>query len=91
MAELPDLANYLPDPMGDKDKRLPDRHFFFQVLYYLYPEKTEDLVSKAIEQRKPQEQVKLQEAQYEIDIDDEWMDNLLRYDFESSKSLVCAD
>ena len=88
VAELPAIKQYLPDPQGDKEKRLPDRHFFYQVLYALHPEQTEDLVSKAIEARKPKEQAKLAEAQSEVNISQEWMENLLRYDFASSKCLA---
>ena len=42
-------------------------------------------MSKAIEARKPKEQMKLQEAQWEVNISQEWMENLLRYEFASSK------
>jgi len=38
-----------------------------------------------MELRKPKEQVKLAQAQWEVNITPEWMDNLLRYEFTSSK------
>ena len=41
--ELPGLVDYLPDPWG-KDNRLPEREFFWKVMYALYPEQTEQYV-----------------------------------------------
>jgi hypothetical protein len=29
LAQLPELVDYLPDPQGKNDKRLPDRDFFY--------------------------------------------------------------
>jgi hypothetical protein len=51
--QLPEIIDYLPDPQGKTDKRLPDRDFFYKVLYTLYPEQTEDLIGHAANQRGP--------------------------------------
>ena len=41
---LPGLVNYLPDPWG-KDKRLPEREFFWRVMYAVYPQETDKYIS----------------------------------------------
>ena len=48
---LPKLAEYLPDPWG-KDNRLPEREFFWKVMYALYPEETEKYVNDVEQERK---------------------------------------
>ena len=41
--QLPGLEDYLPDPWG-KDKRLPEREFFWRVMYALYPGETDKYI-----------------------------------------------
>ena len=47
------LANYLPDVQGN-DKRLPEREFFWKVLYSLFPENVDDFIKEASDSRQPQ-------------------------------------
>ena len=37
---LPELKDYLPDPWG-KENRLPEREFFWRVMYAKFPLETE--------------------------------------------------
>jgi hypothetical protein len=54
------------------------------VLYTLHPQETEALISQAAHARGPKG-IAVNEQQYQVAINDEWMDNLLRYNFQSSK------
>jgi hypothetical protein len=80
----PALQEYLPDPQGKDDIRLPDRDFFYRVMYALYPDMVEDLVRQAAAARKPAEK-NLQEEQWTLAISPEWMEQLLRHDYTSCK------
>ena len=40
---LPGIKEYLPDPWG-KDNRLPERDFFWKVMYALFPKETENFI-----------------------------------------------
>lgn len=40
----PDLLEYLPDPTGKTETRLPERDFFYKVYFKLHPEWVEDLL-----------------------------------------------
>jgi hypothetical protein len=41
---LPELLNYLPDPHG-KEQRLPERDFFWSVMYTLYSDSVEQYIA----------------------------------------------
>ena len=86
LAAHPDLAQYLPDPQGRADIRLPERDFFYRVAYALHPSTVEDLVTQAADARKPKA-ADLQEEQWTLKVKDEWMDRLLQYDYVSCKLL----
>ena len=49
---LPNVADHLPDPTGNDEQRLPERDFFWKVLYSLHPDYVEDMVKQATQQRK---------------------------------------
>jgi hypothetical protein len=88
----PDLKEYLPDPCGSTDhERLPEREFFYKVFYKLHPETVESLVKQAQKERTPAA-VNLQEQQWQMQVQPEWMDELLQNDFVSSKyTSFCPD
>jgi hypothetical protein len=80
----PDLKEYLPALTGDTSPRFPEREFFYRVLNALHPETFEDLIKQASKHRAPK-QKNLQEEQWMLSIQDEWVDELLRFDSTSSK------
>lgn len=80
MEQLPEVHDYMPDPVGDKELRFPDREFFYRVLYALHPEETDRLIDHAARQRMPNGQ-NLNDRQWQIDVQPEWIDNLLRYEY----------
>jgi hypothetical protein len=81
---LPLLQLYLPDPHGKDETRYPDRDFFYRVLYALYPDTVEDLVKQAAKVKKPLDKG-LQEDQWTLAIQPEWLDQLLLHDYTSCK------
>ena len=80
----PDILDYLPDLAGKGESRYPERDFFYRVLNALYPDLVSQLINQAADVRVPKSQ-NLQEAQWKLSITDEWMDELLKYDYVSSK------
>ena len=56
VVELPELAEYLPDPVGKNEKRLPDRDFFYKVFNALRPEIVDSIIQQVAQQRKPKGQ-----------------------------------
>ena len=82
MEALPDLADYLPDPWG-KDLRLPEREFFWRVMQALYPAETEKYVSDVEEEKRSK--TNLQDKQWNVNIKEEYIDELLKYDYTSKK------
>jgi DNA-dependent RNA polymerase auxiliary subunit epsilon len=86
----PDLKDYLPDPTGNKEnERLPERDFFYKVFYKLHPETVDSLILQATEERKPKEDA-LSDRAWHVRISDNWMDELLRYEYKSSKLVVSS-
>ena len=67
--------------------RLPEREFFYKVLYKLHPETVDELIRQAYEHRKPKP-TNLQEQQWSMCVKPEWMDQLLLYDYTSCKYLT---
>ena len=51
VATLPGLIDYLPDPWG-KDQRLPERDFFWKVMYAMYPKETDAYIAEVESERK---------------------------------------
>jgi len=80
----PDILQYLPAITGHLSPRYPERDFFYVVLNALHPETFEDLLAQAAKHRKPKEK-NLQEEQWMLNIKEEWVEELLRYDSTSSK------
>ena len=81
---MPELAEYLPDPVGKNEKRLPDRDFFYKVFNALRPEIVDSIIQQVAQQRKPKGQ-QLQEQQWALSVKDEWVEQLLQHDFASTK------
>ena len=75
---------YLPDPMGKNEARLPDRDFFYKVFNALKPDVVTSIIQQADESRKPKRQC-LAEQQWAISVKDDWIEQLLMHDFQSSK------
>ena len=48
--KLSGVSNYLPDPVG-KEERLPERDFFWKIVYSLHPKFVDDLIKKAVKER----------------------------------------
>ena len=80
LVELPDVVDYMPDPVGEKELRFPDREFFYRVLYALHPDETDRLIDHTARQRAPNGQ-NLSEKQWSLDVQPEWVENLLRYEY----------
>ncbi len=65
---------------------MPERTFFYHLLLALHPSTFEDLLAQASASRQPKEN-NLQDEQWAMAIQPEWMDRLLQYDFTSCKYL----
>ena len=78
----PHVLEYLPDLVGKK-KYYPEREFFWTVVYST----CHDLVEKYIKSvyAKRLEEANLQDKQTTLVIADEYMDELLKYEYESKK------
>ena len=74
------VRDYLPD----WDNKFPERDFFFKVLYTLHPEKVESMIEQAGESRN-KSQKNLQDRQWSLVMPPEWVNELLKHDFVSSK------
>ena len=72
-----DLKQYLPEPTGSTEhERFPEREFFYKVFYKLHPDTVESLVKQAREARTPAA-VNLQEQRWHLQVQPEWLDELL--------------
>ena len=80
----PDLLEYLPALTGQTSLRYPERKFFYRVLNALHPQTYENLLTQAAKHRAPKEK-NLQEEQWMLNIQEEWVNELLRYDSTSCK------
>ena len=78
----PEVLHYLPDPHG-KNEILPEREFFWQVVYALKPEQCEQFILEVEQQRR--QKGNLQDQKKKLDISDDFLNDLLRYDFVSTK------
>ncbi len=67
---------------------MPERDFFYHVLLALHPETFEDLLEQASKSRQPKNNANLQDEQWAMNIQPEWMERLLEYDYTSSKYIV---
>ena len=79
---LPGLIDYLPDPFG-KDQRLPERDFFWKVMYALFPSETDSYIAEVEAERK--KNPNLQDKQQPVEISEEFVDELLKHDYHSKK------
>ena len=82
VSALPGLVDYLPDPYGE-DNRLPEREFFWRVMYALFPGDTDKYISDVEDSKRSK--TNLQDLQFEISIKEEFIDELLKYDYHSKK------
>ena len=74
------MREYLPD----YDGKLPERDFFFKILYTNHPDKMEAMIEESNAMRS-KHQKNLQDRQCGIVMPPEWVNELLKYDFVSSK------
>ena len=79
---LPELKHYLPDPWG-KEKKLPEREFFWRVMYAKYPQETEQYIRDVEDSKRSK--TNLQDKQWNVNIKEEFIDELLKYDYASKK------
>ena len=63
--KLPNVSDYLPDPTGKGESRLPERDFFWRVLYCLHPEYVDKLVMDAHKTKKSKQE-NLQEEKWSV-------------------------
>ena len=75
------MKEHLPDYERDQ---LPEREFFWKILYGLYPDRVESMISEAAAHRMPK-QANLQDQQWRLLLKPEIIDELLKYDYVSSK------
>lgn len=80
--QCPQVLDYLPDPFGKK-QQLPDNEFFWKVLYSLCKDSVLNFVEQVYEQRR-QKNDHLNKVK-KLAIDEEFVNELLKYDFQSSK------
>ena len=70
---LPNVSDYLPDPTGKEEERLPERDFFWKVLYTLHPDYVDDIVKQAKNKKKSKDE-NLQEQKWALGVSREWME-----------------
>ena len=80
--QCPQVLDYLPDPFGKK-QQLPDNEFFWKILYSLCKDSVLNFVEQVYEQRR-QKNDHLNKVK-KLAIDEEFVNELLKYDFQSSK------
>ena len=78
----PDVLDYLPNLTG-KEKRLPERWFFWRIVYTLHHDKVEEYIAQVDTKRK--QMPNLQDKKFDMVISDEYIDEFLKYDYKSSK------
>ena len=78
----PQVLDYLPTPHG-QEQRLPERDFFWTVMWTLLPQETEDYIQQVEKERRPK--VNLQDQKFGMIVDESYMNELLKYDFTSTK------
>ena len=81
---LPEIAEYLPDLIGKNEKRFPDRDYFYKVFNALKPDIVDSIIQQVAQRRKTKSQL-LSEQQWSLAVKDDWMEQLLLHDFQSSK------
>ena len=74
----PQVLEYLPDPHG-KEQKLPERDFFWTVMWTLIPNDVEAFILQIEKDRRPKEN--LQDKKWNMAVDEEYMNELLKYDF----------
>ena len=78
----PQVLEYLPTPTG-KVPQLPEREFFWTVVYTVCHDAVKDYIEivDAERRKKPN----LQDKKTKMLVSEEYMDELLKYDFQSTK------
>ena len=72
----------MPDPYGHEQK-LPERDFFWKVVYTLYPKETEDFIARTEQERRDKELPFHRKVN--MVVDEECLNELLKYDFKSKQ------
>ena len=86
LEQVPGIKDYLPDPFG-KEQRLPERDFFWKTMYALHPDKVDNFIRDVENARKPKDK-NLQEQKWAMAIKDDYMNELLKFDFTSGKYIT---
>jgi hypothetical protein len=72
------VLEYLPTPHG-KEQKLPERDFFWTVMWTFIPNDVEAFILQVEKDRRPKEN--LQDKKWNMAVDEEYINELLKYDF----------
>ena len=72
------VLEYLPDPHG-KEQKLPERDFFWTVMWTLIPNDVEAFILQVEKDRRPKEN--LQDKKWNMAVNENYLNELLKYDF----------
>jgi len=72
------VLEYLPDPHG-KEQKLPERDFFWTVMWTLIPNDVEAFILQVEKDRRPKEN--LQDKKWNMAVNEDYLNELLKYDF----------
>ena len=64
------MLDYLPDPHG-KEQKLPEREFFWTVMWTLIPNDVEAFILQVEKDRRPKEN--LQDKKWNMAVDEDYM------------------
>ena len=78
----PEMLDYLPTLTG-KDQRLPERDFFWTVMYSVIHDQVEQYIAHVDAERK--QKPNLQDKKVNMVVSEEYMNELLKFDFQSTK------
>ena len=78
VSNCPKVLEYLPDPHG-KEQKLPERDFFWSVMWTLIPNDVEAFILQVEKDRRPKEN--LQDKKWNMAVNEEYLNELLKYDF----------
>ena len=77
----PDISDYLPDLTSGAENKLPERYFFWTVVYTLYHDETVAFIERT-EQERRNKQLPFNKK-INMVVDEDYLNELLKYDFTS--------
>ena len=75
----PKILDYLPSLSTGKDPKLPERDFFWTVMYTVIHDQVEQYIAHVDSERK--QKPNLQDMKMNMVVSEEYMNELLKYDF----------